>query len=120
MRIKFIIPLLLGLAFLFSSCKECKFESFKTDSLPNAEAGKQYSATIEYNCNCDVTHREANIEDGELPDGLELDVTGKIEGIPTNPGSYNFTVSLKICFQLDGAIPYDCYFKEKSYSIVVL
>ncbi len=120
MNIKIIIPFLVIFLLLLSSCKECKFESIKTDSLPDAISGKVYTKTIEYDCNCDVTHRVATLEKGELPAGLELDVTGKISGTPTNPGIYNFTISLKICFQLDGAMPFDCYFKEKSYTLQVL
>ncbi len=119
MNIKIIFPILFTLIILLSSCKECKFESITTDSLPDAEIGKTYSTTIEYDCNCDVTHREAKLESGELPIGLELDVTGKITGKPTKAGTYNFTISLDICFQLDGSIPFDCYYKEKSYTINV-
>jgi hypothetical protein len=116
-----IIALFLFLfALTLSSCKDCKFESIRTDTLPNALYGKQYETSIEYDCNCTVTHREANLESGSLPPGLELDVTGKIKGKPTRTGSFNFTISMKICFQLDGAMPYDCYFKEKTFSILVL
>ncbi len=120
MNIKIIIPFILLVAILLSSCKECKFESIKTNSLPNAEIGKTYETIIEYDCNCDITYRIATIESGALPDGLEMDVTGKITGTPTNPGTYNFNVSVKICFQMDGAMPFDCYFKEKSYTLIVL
>jgi parvulin-like peptidyl-prolyl isomerase len=62
-----------------------------TSSLPEAQVGVRYFATIE-------VFGEANIYtwsivSGSLPDGLSLgENTGNISGIPTTQGSYEFTV----------------------------
>jgi len=65
-----------------------------TDSLPGALAGAPYSATLQ--AVGGTPPYSWSIVSGGLPDGLSLDpATGVISGIPTQVGSFNFTVQVQ-------------------------
>lgn len=71
-------------------------ESFTLEEEAPAKVGEEYYATVEQEVlttengyDAEVTYA---IVSGALPEGLELDSTGAIEGTPTTAGSYTFTV----------------------------
>ncbi len=65
-----------------------------TDSLPGALAGAPYSATLQ--AVGGTPPYSWSIVSGSLPDGLSLGpATGVISGIPTQVGSFNFTVQVQ-------------------------
>ncbi|MGI6737112.1 MAG: putative Ig domain-containing protein [Anaerovoracaceae bacterium] len=62
--------------------------AIKTDALPGVKVGEQYSKTLE---TCTGASEGIWYIDGNLPAGLSLDQkTGKISGIPTKAGVYDF------------------------------
>ena len=61
------------------------------EQLTNAVEGTSYTATL----STDPGDLRWALDDGALPDGLELGAdTGVIAGLPTTPGTYDFTVSV--------------------------
>lgn len=67
--------------------------SVTTDSLPDGQVGVRYSATLEIFG--DSPSYTWSIISGRLPDGLDLnETTGTISGMPTTPGTYDFTVQV--------------------------
>lgn len=61
-----------------------------TTTLPNGKVAEQYSGSIQ------VQHSVGSVDfsvvDGQLPDGLSMNISGIISGVPTNPGLFEFTV----------------------------
>jgi parvulin-like peptidyl-prolyl isomerase len=71
--------------------------SVSTESLPNGQVGVEYSFILEVFA--DTYKYTWTIIDGGLPDGLELrETTGRILGMPTTAGTYNFTVQVDDSF----------------------
>ena len=71
--------------------------SIKTSSLSNGNSGKIYSQTLEAEVEGVNWPVKWKINDGELPDGLELyGETGEISGVPTVNGTFSFTVKASI------------------------
>jgi parvulin-like peptidyl-prolyl isomerase len=67
--------------------------SVTTSSLPDAQAGVEYSATLEVLG--ESSTYTWSIVSGSLPDGLTLDkYTGYISGTPTTSGTYDFTIQV--------------------------
>jgi large repetitive protein len=64
--------------------------SLLTQSLPGAQIGVAYSATLQ--ATGGVPPYTWSIIAGALPPGLTMDSNGNITGTPTTIGTYNFTV----------------------------
>jgi hypothetical protein len=61
-----------------------------TNDLPGGTVGTDYSQTIDATGTSPITW---SIEDGSLPDGLDLSDAGVISGTPASAGTFSFTVS---------------------------
>lgn len=61
-----------------------------TDSLPNAMVNRAYSYGLDSHCGGDTWF----LASGELPPGIGLQSNGDVEGVPTLPGLFSFTVGL--------------------------
>lgn len=61
-----------------------------TTSLPGGTAGTPYSATLE--ASGGIWNYNWSLVSGSLPDGLSLHGNGIIDGTPTTPDTFNFTV----------------------------
>ncbi len=70
---------------------ECVISS--TSPLPNGEAGVPYSKTLVGTTT--LGNNTWALASGTLPPGLSLTPSGVIQGTPTTPGTYNFTVQLQ-------------------------
>lgn len=84
----------------------------ETNSLPKGEVGKSYSAKLEADSDFDVKWT-FNSKNDSLPPGLSLDKAGKITGIPTQPGTYTFSLDAENL--LVDALGYS----TKQYTIIV-
>jgi DNA-binding beta-propeller fold protein YncE len=61
-----------------------------TTTLPNGTVGAPYNVTVQYSNY--VTQPVFSVVSGSLPDGISLTLNGYLEGTPTAPGTYTFTV----------------------------
>ncbi len=59
-----------------------------TEDVPNGTAGKTYTARL----TSSASNATWSVSSGSLPDGLTLSARGLISGIPSEPGTYSFTV----------------------------
>ncbi len=67
------------------SCSNCNFTVI-TESLGGGTVGEEYSQIFATDCE----NATWEIISDELPPGLELVVTGSIEGVPEESGSFSF------------------------------
>ncbi|WDL95644.1 InlB B-repeat-containing protein [Alicyclobacillus sp. ALC3] len=65
--------------------------SVATQSLPSLHVGENYSAQLD---GVGVGPYTWTVVSGELPTGLTLDAAGRLNGIPTEAGTYTFNVEL--------------------------
>lgn len=85
--------------------------SIYTSALANGIDGKYYSSPVEAVAGGDPGPYSWSLDAGSLPPGLSLD-TGEIDldttvsGIPSTPGSYNFTVKIEDQVPLDDTQAY--------------
>ena len=105
--------------FLISCSDDCVFSSITTESLPDAVLGQEYSATIEYDITCSYTSKFAEVIEGNLPPGIEMDGSGTFSGIPAKEGSYTFKIKLRICFGSGATGATNCSDKTKEFTITV-
>ncbi len=61
-----------------------------TDSLPAAVVNVAYSYNLDSHCGGDTWF----LSSGDLPPGMALQSNGDVEGVPTFPGLFTFTVGL--------------------------
>ena len=86
--------LLILLVFLFNSCSE--FENpgeplqVLTTNFDDAYLEENYNFDLQVTGGLRPYHFE--VEEGTLPEGLQLDDSGRIFGVPTKEGSYEFTI----------------------------
>ena len=66
-----------------------KSPTIETTTLPNGIVGKEYNATLTATGDAPITW---SLENGTLPNGLNLSSAGLISGIPTETETSNFTV----------------------------
>lgn len=85
--------LLMTLAILLVGCSECEVK-IKTDALPSGTVGQQYDIRLEESDDHCDGEPEWRIIGGNLPPGLSLTNGGRLSGIPTTRGSFNFTVEV--------------------------
>lgn len=108
------------LVIILSSCSEdCKFNSITTDQLPDATIGQEYSAKIYYDLTCSYVSKSVETTAGELPPGIDMDGSGELSGIPTETGTYKFTIKMRICFGTNGFDFTDCHDKTKEITLKV-
>lgn len=72
--------------------------TFEPDTLPEAEAGVPYEVTVQISQN-ETPVGGFSVEEGGLPNGLTLEFvegedSARIVGVPQEPGTYTFTVSV--------------------------
>jgi hypothetical protein len=79
--------LLVALATALYGCSDCSL-SITTGALPDGVVGENYFAALNSDCGGDAW----GIQQGSPPPGLELQDNGDIQGVPTLPGTYVFTV----------------------------
>ncbi len=114
------IFIIITLSFFLISCSDdCVFSSITTESLPDAVLEQEYSATIEYDISCSYTSKSAEVIDGNLPQGIEMDGSGTFSGIPTKEGSFTFKINLRICFGSGATGATGCSDKTKEFTIAV-
>jgi len=76
----------------------CTALNIITDELPPASIDKQYNPAIEINCKTEPLNYQ--LISGELPPGLSLDPQyGNIFGIPTQEGSFSFSIGVTDALQ---------------------
>ena len=66
-----------------------------TPNLPGGNQNEPYKAPLDAAGGC--TPYEWSLESGSLPVGLVVTADGFIQGTPTNPGTYNFTIRVVGC-----------------------
>ena len=92
------LPLAAGLAqaLLLAGC--CNVETIRTLTLPDGTLGRPYSAVLLDNCAGESTQGERSWSvSGSLPPGIRfLGDAGRLEGVPTQAGSYDMTISLLV------------------------
>lgn len=87
----------------------CTALNIVTDEFPPASVGKSYNPAIEITCKTEPLQFE--ITSGDLPPGLNLDSEyGNITGIPTQDGSYSFSIGVTDALE---------NYAEKGFMIVV-
>ncbi|MCL2072549.1 MAG: putative Ig domain-containing protein [Marinilabiliaceae bacterium] len=69
-----------------------------TESLPNGEANTYYSQILSATSNSPITW---TVISGNLPTGITLSSDGEISGIPTNFGTFNFTVQALSSYEIE-------------------
>lgn len=72
-----------------SGCSDCDLR-VSTRMLPDAMLGIRYSVPLTSNCGGDAWF----LQTGSLPPGIGLEEDGDLGGIPTQLGTYNFTVGV--------------------------
>jgi len=105
--------------FLVSCGEDCKFNSIKSEALPDAVVGQEYYHKIEIETSCTPASSSVEKTDGSLPKGITLEGTGELMGIPTEAGTDTFTVNVRICFGTNGFEYTDCTDKTKVFSLKV-
>ncbi|MFC2129801.1 putative Ig domain-containing protein [Bacteroidota bacterium] len=114
------IFIVITFSFFSISCSDdCVFSSITTESLPDAIIEQEYSAAIEYDISCSYTSKFAEIIEGNLPQGIEMDGSGTFSGIPTTEGSFTFKIKLRICFGSGATGATGCSDKTKEFTITV-
>jgi hypothetical protein len=83
------LALLGALAVALPGCSDCSL-SITTNDLPDGVVGENYFAPLNSECGGDVW----SIWDDSPPPGIELQNNGDIQGVPTLPGTYIFTVAV--------------------------
>jgi hypothetical protein len=71
------------------ACSDCDL-SVSTQSLPDGDVDMFYFAQLDSHCGGD----DWFIQTGNLPPGIGLQENGKIQGTPTSPGVFSFTVGV--------------------------
>ena len=61
-----------------------------TGSLPDAVVNKSYAVELDSHCGGDTWF----LASGDLPPGIGLHSDGDLEGVPTLPGMFNFTIGV--------------------------
>ena len=114
------IFIVIALSILLLSCSDdCVFSSITTESLPDAVLGQEYSSAIEYDISCSYTSKFAEVIEGNLPPGIEMDGSGTFSGIPEKEGSFSFKINLRICFGSGATGATNCTDKTKEFTIAV-
>ncbi|ROL62232.1 hypothetical protein D9V86_01750 [Bacteroidetes/Chlorobi group bacterium ChocPot_Mid] len=112
--------MIFSLLFIILSCAEdCKFNSISTESLPDGTVGTEYYFRIELETSCSAPYRKIEVKNGDLPPGITLDTSGEFTGIPTQAGTYTFTITARVCFGSNGFEYIDCRDKTKEFTIKI-
>ena len=91
---KAVFLVIMVLATLLVGCSNCEVK-IRTDALPSGTVGQQYDVRLEESENDDCDgDPEWRIIGGNLPPGLSLTNGGRLSGIPTTRGAFNFTVEV--------------------------
>lgn len=104
---------------LFSCGEDCKFNSIRTEELPEGTVGQKYDAQLTYDISCSYTSKSFELvaDNGNLPPGIELTKPGYLTGTPTDTGTYNFRIKARMCFSSNGFEYSDCHDLEKGLTI---
>jgi hypothetical protein len=81
---------------LLAGC--CNVETIRTLTLPDGVVGRPYSAGLLDNCAGESTQGERSWSvSGSLPPGIRFQGdAGRLDGVPTQAGTYDMTISLLV------------------------
>ncbi|MGE0079635.1 MAG: putative Ig domain-containing protein [Bacteroidales bacterium] len=77
--------------YILASGSSCPDIVFSSDNLPNAQIETFYETSITASGN--TAPFTYSLTGGALPDGLEMNESGKVSGTPTRAGLYTFTIT---------------------------
>lgn len=103
-----------------TGCEECSFDSIKTEELPIAHMRSEYYAKIETSQSCTPYSKYFTVTKGSLPEGLKINDDGEIKGTPERQGTWEFTVTVEICFAFKDGFDSDCHAKRADFEIEVV
>ncbi len=120
MKTRLIFSIMLFLPLLLTSCGEdCTFNRITNETLKDAVLDQAYNEVLNYDITCSYTSKFVELTAGKLPPGIELKGSGEFSGIPTETGTFKFTVKMRICFSSNGFQYTDCTDKSKEFTITV-
>lgn len=112
--------MIFSLLFIALSCAEdCKFNSIITESLPDGTVGNEYYYQIELETSCSAPYRKIEVKSGDLPPGITLETSGEFKGIPTQAGTYTFSITARVCFGSNAFEYIDCKDRTKEFTIKI-
>ncbi len=124
MYLKILFSALLLSAFLLGcGGEDCRFNAITNESLDTAYLGQDYHDTLYYDITCSYASKSAEIIEGYLPPGIQIEGSGVFYGTAsddtTKAGEYSFTVKMTICFSSNGFQYTDCSERTKEFTIVL-
>jgi hypothetical protein len=90
----------------------------ETLELPDLEAGRSYHTQLSGSGNQPLLY---NVSEGSLlPEGLSIERSGLIAGIPTVPGNFSFSIELDDAGEVEHLREYRVVVKEKDPGVVIV